>query len=109
MILLYPENRYSMMNGTSFSGPVVSGVAALVWSYYPELTAIELKDILLKSCTVYPKQKVLLPNLQSSNSMKVKFSTISKTGGIVNAYNSLILAEKVVNEKNKTTSALIIK
>jgi subtilisin family serine protease len=109
MILLYPGNRYTMMNGTSFSGPVVSGVAALVWSFYPELTAVELKDILLKSCSFYPKQKVLLPNLQDSKSMKVKFTAISKTGGIVNAYNSLILAEKVVNEKNKTTSDLSIK
>ncbi|NVO11412.1 MAG: S8 family serine peptidase [Bacteroidales bacterium] len=107
MILLYPGNKYSQMNGTSFSGPVVTGVAALVWSYYPELTAIELKDVLLQSCTVYPKQKVYCPNLQGGKIVRTKFSALSKAGGIVNAYNALNLAEKVVNSKKQVSSSLI--
>lgn len=106
MILLYPGSKYAKMDGTSFSGPVVTGIAALVWSYYPELTALELKDVLLQSCTVYPKQKVFCPTPQGEKIKKVPFSTLSKTGGIVNALEALILAEKRVNEKIQTTSRL---
>ena len=104
MIVLYPGNKYSKMDGTSFAGPVVTGVSALVWSYYPELTALELKNVILKSTTNYPKQKVICPNLKNSKSKKVKFNTLSKTGGIVNAYLAMIIAEKVVKEKLQATN-----
>ncbi len=99
MIVLYPGNKYSKMDGTSFAGPVVTGIAALVWSYYPELTSIELKDILLKSANTHQKQKVFCPNLKEKKTSKVKFSTLSKTGGIVNAYNAMKLADEVVRLK----------
>jgi len=104
MIVLYPGNRYSKMDGTSFAGPVVTGVSALVWSYYPELTALELKNVILQSTTNYPKQKVICPNLKDPKFKKVKFNTLSKTGGIVNAYSAMINAEKVVKEKLQATN-----
>jgi subtilisin family serine protease len=91
-----PDGKYEMGDGTSFSGPVVSGVAALVWSYYPELTAIQLKDILLESSTKYPKAKVYSPDTKSSKRKKVQFATLSRTGGVVNAYNALQAAGKAV-------------
>ncbi|MBC3539879.1 S8 family peptidase [Rufibacter sediminis] len=100
IVSLAPENKYAKMDGTSFSSPVVSGVAALVWSHYPELTAAELKEVLLKSATVYPKEMALYPNLESETRKKAKFSDLSSTGGIVNAYNALLLAEKMVKQKN---------
>lgn len=96
IVSLAPDNKYEMGDGTSFSGPVVSGVAALVWSYYPELTAIQLKDILLESSTKYPKAKVYSPDTKSSKRKKVQFATLSRTGGIVNAYNALQAAGKAV-------------
>jgi subtilisin family serine protease len=95
IISLCPENKYNIADGTSFSCPVVAGVAALVLSYYPKLTASELKNILLKSCTTYSKQKVYCPNLGSLKKKKVRFSTLSVTGGVVNAYEALRLAEKM--------------
>lgn len=103
IITLSPENLYGMANGTSFSSPVLSGVAALVWSYYPKLSALELKEILLNSTTNYSKKKVYIPNITTSDKVKTRFSSLSKTGGIVNAYKALILAEKFVNptEGNK--------
>jgi subtilisin family serine protease len=100
VITTYPENKYEMTNGTSFSCPVTSGVAALVLSYYPELSAVELKEILIKSTTNYKKLKVLQPNTSSPEKIKIPFSTLSQTGGIVNAYQALILAEKYINDKN---------
>jgi len=92
IISLFPGSKYDMESGTSFSSPVASGVAALVWSYYPELTAVELKDILLASALKYPK-KVYLPNITTYKKTKVKFSSLSVTGGIINAYEALKLAE----------------
>ncbi|MEJ8757232.1 S8 family peptidase [Pontibacter sp. H259] len=99
IISLAPDNKYDKMDGTSFASPVVSGVAALVWSYYPELSATELKDVLLKSTTQHPKLKVITPNLESAKKQKVNFSELSVTGGVVNAYQALKLAEKLVQEK----------
>ena len=96
---LLPENRYHIANGTSFSCPVVSGVAALVWSYYPELTAVQLKEIILKSSTPHPKLKVYCPNKKTPKKKKIKFSKLCKTGGTVNAYKALIMAEKFSEKK----------
>ncbi|MDP4266021.1 MAG: S8 family peptidase [Bacteroidota bacterium] len=100
VVSLVPENRYNVSNGTSFSCPVVSGVAALVWSYYPELTAIQLKEVLLESTTKFAGKKVYIPNKKRLYTEKVKFGKLSQTGGIVNAYNALKLAEQKLKIKN---------
>ena len=99
ILSLYPDNKYNIADGTSFSGPVVSGVCALVWSYYPELTASELKNVVLNSSIVYPKKKVLYPNIETPQKKKTEFTNLSITGGIVNAYEALKLADKLVKEK----------
>jgi subtilisin family serine protease len=96
VISLYPDSRYDRTDGTSFSSPVVAGVAALVWSHFPELTALELKEVLLESAQPFKSNTVYLPNTSSPEKKKVKFGTLSQTGGVVNAYQALILAEKKV-------------
>ena len=97
-----PENQYDIYNGTSMATPVVAGVAALVLSYYPDLTAVQLKKILLESSIKYEDQKVLLPGGKKEKKFifftkkeKVKFGTMSTTGGIVNAYTALKMAEEM--------------
>lgn len=67
--------------------PVVSGVAALLWSYFPSLTSAQIKDILLTS-TSKPNLEVNQPG----SKQKVPFSTLSITGGIVNAYSAVKMA-----------------
>ncbi|AKQ47701.1 hypothetical protein TH63_12880 [Rufibacter radiotolerans] len=99
IISLAPENKYNKMDGTSFSSPVVSGVAALVWSHYPELTAVELKEVILKSATLHPKETATYPNLESKDRKRAKLTDLSATGGLVNAYGALVLAEKMVSQK----------
>lgn len=95
VISISPNDNYDMMNGTSFSCPVVSGVAALVLSYYPELSASELREILMESSTVYQKKKVNLPgSFGDDKASSVKFGKLSETGGVVNAYHALQMAEK---------------
>jgi len=92
---LAPESKYDSGDGTSFSAPVVSGVAALVLSYYPELTNLEIKNIILKSASKYPKTKVYKPGDYSRRRKKIKFEKLSVTSGIVNAYNALQMAEQM--------------
>ncbi len=93
VISTYPQNTYKQASGTSFACPVSAGVAALVWSYYPELSAKELKEILHQSVTHYNK-RVIKPKSFGLFNWKKKFSKLSITGGIVNAYKALQEAEK---------------
>ncbi len=85
-----PENTYSLASGTSFSTPLVSGVAALIWSYYPELTATQLKKVLLDNVTYFGKRKVYLPLDGYGKRTKVKFGDLSVSGGVINAYKTYV-------------------
>ena len=94
-----PNNKYESFNGTSMACPVVAGVAALVWSYYPELSCLQLRDILVKSSVSYKRFKVLKPNTDPSKVKTIKFGKLSKTGAIVNAYEAVKLAEELTKGK----------
>ncbi len=87
-----PDAKYKPNSGTSMASPVVAGVAALVWSYYPNLTALQIKEILLKSATIYKDKEVNMPGEKDKT---VLFGKLSNTGGIVNVYDALKMAEKL--------------
>jgi cell wall-associated protease len=91
----FPDNKYEFDGGTSFSTPMVSGTAALIWLYYPKLTAKQVKEIILDSSAKYDME-VIVPG---TTDKKVKFSELSKSGGVLNVYNAMKLAEKVSQEK----------
>ncbi|UWY30094.1 S8 family peptidase [Flavobacterium sp. TR2] len=88
-------NIYKIDSGTSFSAPMVSGTAAIIWSYYPNLTAKEVKQIIMDSGTAYSID-VILPGTEDK---KVPFSELSKSGKVLNVYNAMQLAEKVSKKK----------
>ena len=83
-----PNNAYEGLQGTSMACPIVSGVAALVWSYFPDLTAEQVKDIINQSTRKYEGLKVIQPGTGEN----VPFSQLSITGGMVNAYEAVRLA-----------------
>ncbi|MGK7369065.1 MAG: S8 family serine peptidase, partial [Candidatus Halalkalibacterium sp. M3_1C_030] len=90
-----PDNEYEFQDGTSMASPVVAGVAALIMAYYPNLSASQVKDIILQSAVRYPDQQVILPNQQGSNEPMVPFGSLSVTGGVINVDRALQEAEKI--------------
>ena len=90
-----PENKYAFKSGTSMAAPVVAGIAAMMLEYYPSLSARQVKYILEKTVTKCPGVVVFKPGTNN----KVLFSTLSATGGIVNAYNALKLAATIKGER----------
>lgn len=88
-------NSYGYDSGTSVAVPMVSGTAALIWSYYPKLTAKEVKQIILESGTTYDID-VLVPGGEGK---KAKFSELSQSGKVLNVYNAMERAKEVSKKK----------
>ena len=94
-----PENGYEKYSGTSMAAPSAAGVAALIRSYYPKLSASQVKHILMNSGTLITLE-VIKPGSQSRENPtgeKVPFSELSVSGRVVNAYNALKMANLMVN------------
>lgn len=87
-------NNYRKASGTSMAAPVVAGVAAFLLEYFPDLSAKQLKYAIEKSATPV-KEKVKLPGTDEM----VELSDISKSGGIVNAYEAAKLASTLKGER----------
>lgn len=86
-----PENKYEKNSGTSMAAPAIAGLAALIRSQYPKLTAAQVKQVILESGT--PISKKVIVGGEASNIKP--FSQLSKTGRIANAYNALLMASKL--------------
>nr|WP_315203171.1 S8 family peptidase [uncultured Flavobacterium sp.] len=89
-----PNNKFLYEDGTSMASPNAAGVAALIRSYYPKLSAKQVKQILMDSGTPLPDE-VLLGEKQDIN---VKSDKTSKSAKMVNAYNALLMAEKITKK-----------
>lgn len=76
------DGKYQSNSGTSMASPVVAGVAALIWSHYPSLTAQQVKQIIMES-------------VNKNDQLK----EISVTGGVVDAYKAVQLADKMASKK----------
>ena len=88
-----PGGEYGNENGTSMAAPVVSGIAAMIRGYYPELKATQVRQIIIDSSIKIPV-KTQLPG---SKKKKVKYSKLSVSAGIVNAYRAIKLADTFSN------------
>ena len=82
-----PNQEYELSNGTSMAAPVVSGVFALLMQYFPEYSPLEIKEIIVSS-VVKTDEQIMLPG-QSLEAQYVPFDSLSKHGGIVNAYRAV--------------------
>ncbi len=89
-----PENKYRNLQGTSMAAPVVAGVAAVLRSYFPDLSAMQVKNIIMSSVDKN-EQRVVKPGTED----KVPFSKLSITGGVVDAYKAVEMAMSVKGKK----------
>ena len=93
-------NGYKDFTGTSMAAPVVAGVAALIWNYFPGLTVKELKGVLLDGVTSRRGVEVSRPaGICVLGKEKVYFEDLCASGGILNALESVKLAEKLCENK----------
>lgn len=91
-------NTYKFLQGTSMAAPVVTGVAAIIRSYFPALSARQVKNVIEKSAvTMDSTVKIIKPGSKE----KVLLSALCATGGIVNAYNAVKLAATLQPDKKE--------
>ncbi len=83
-----PENKYKNQQGTSMASPAAAGVAAIIMSYFPDLTAVQVREILTQSSRKFDGLQVIKPDSQE----KVDFNKLSRSGGLINAYEAVKLA-----------------
>ena len=101
------KNNYGYLQGTSMSSPIVSHMAAMIRSYFPELSAIQVKEIILNSVWKPSDGSIMyvIPNRDTDKSL----IEVCTTGGIVNAANAIALAKTyktatpLMNDKKKKT------
>lgn len=85
-----PDGKYGPASGTSMASPAAAGVAAVIRSYYPELSAVQVKHI-MENSVIKQDGEVLKPG---SRTEKIKFSELCVSGGTVSAVNAVVMAEK---------------
>lgn len=90
-----PHGKYEYLQGTSMASPNAAGVAAMIRSYFPSLTAPEVKQIMKESGV--PVNFDVIVSGDASD--KRNFQDISTSGKFVNLYNALIMADKVAKAK----------
>ena len=85
-----PNNKYKYLQGTSMASPNVAGVAAMIRSYFPKLSAKQVKQILMSSGTPLPSKVVVGEKKELKNAAEV-----GKSASMVNAYNAFKMAEQL--------------
>ncbi|MBO0342041.1 S8 family peptidase [Flagellimonas profundi] len=95
-----PNREYEFQGGTSMAAPAVAGVAALIRSFHPDLSASQVKNIIMQSGLRTTRSVIVAGDETKSTT----FDKISKSGKMVNAYNALILANNISNGKTTLES-----
>ena len=94
-----PNQEFKYEQGTSMASPNAAGVAALIRSYYPTLTAPQVKMILKESGIAINKTVVV----GGDTTNKLPFAELSTSGKIVNAYNALLMADKIAKSNGNVS------
>ncbi len=96
-----PGSKYKNESGTSMACPATAGVAAVLKSYFPQLSAKDIKKIIEKSSNVSCKDStVKTPAQPGSKSADIKFCDLSRTGGYINLYEAVKMAMAMTGKKS---------
>jgi subtilisin family serine protease len=85
-----PLNSYEFLQGTSMAAPNAAGVAAVIRSLFPKLSAAQVKQILMESGLTTEQEVITGGDPENTKS----FDQLSVSGKMVNMYNAIILASK---------------
>lgn len=101
------KSDYGFLRGTSMAAPVVTGVAALIRSYYPELSAAQVKYAIEKSA--YPCADSTIRVLKPGSKEVSSIASLCETGGMVNAYGALEIAATLQPEAKEKKKVVVPK
>jgi subtilisin family serine protease len=90
-----PQSAYKKLQGTSMAAPMVSGVAAMLKSYFPTLSMSEIKKIMLDSATSYKGKQQFKPGSEEL----IDFAKLSVTGGVINVRTAVKMCKKLERSK----------
>ncbi|MBK9271811.1 MAG: S8 family serine peptidase [Saprospiraceae bacterium] len=90
-----PNNGYENLQGTSMAAPIAAGVAAMIRSHFPTLTAEQVKEV-MRNSVIKSDLNVRVPGKEGGSK---KLSDLCSTGGFVNAYQAILLASKTKGKK----------
>jgi subtilisin family serine protease len=93
-----PGDEYDAASGTSFAAPVVTGIAALLMSYFPDLEPADVRRIILESATPLRERSVVLPGGDEGERRLARFEALASSGGIVNAFEAIRMAKRLVEQ-----------
>lgn len=96
-----PDNKYASFSGTSMASPAAAGVAAIIRSYYPDLSAKQVRQVMIQS-VVKQDGEVYKPGTTE----KVPFSELCASGGTVSATNAVAVADKTAPKGKKVKKAI---
>ena len=88
-----PNNEYEFLQGTSMAAPAVAGIAAVIRSFFPDLSAPQVKQIIMDSGLTSDATVILGGDASNTG----KFSELSTSGKMANLYNALIMADRISN------------
>lgn len=86
-----PGSAYEFQGGTSMAAPAVSGIAAMIRSRFPNLTATQVKQIIMSSGIFISTTVVIGGDPENTRTL----NQVSRTGRIANLYNAMVLAGQV--------------
>ncbi len=90
-----PEETYEALDGTSMASPVVAGAAAFLWSYFPSLTAKEIKNIITSTASPLKGR-----HRKPGSIRKTRLKRVSKSGGIINLYEAAKRADEITKGRD---------